>query len=353
MALAGNLKDFGLADILQLIFFQRKTGVLTLEGQVDTVRLSFVEGNVVTATSKRRPDAARVGRLLVQKGLIIESDFTAALEESRGSAEKVGKVLFRSGKVSREELLSAITSQMTETVVQLFSWKEGHYEFVAQDVVVDRDVGVSLDTEHLLMDGLRVTDEWSLFEGKLELDTVYEPIGGSTEGLEDDELAILDLVNGFDDVSTIMDTGGLSQLDTARAIVSLSEKGLIIAKVAREVAPGEKEKKGPRMRGEPLLYFTFSLLFLLMLVAGAIYGRDLVPEVQSFRESVGLEELRLHLNLYRARNGEYPEKLDRLDSLPEHSREFSFAYERVGGGETFRLSGPGPDGIAGTSDDLR
>jgi len=33
MALEGSLKDFGLADILQLIYFQRKTGVLVLDGK--------------------------------------------------------------------------------------------------------------------------------------------------------------------------------------------------------------------------------------------------------------------------------------------------------------------------------
>ena len=67
MALEGSLKDFGLADILQLIFFQRKTGVLTLEGRLDKVRLLFIDGNIVGAESKRRMEANRLGKVLGQK----------------------------------------------------------------------------------------------------------------------------------------------------------------------------------------------------------------------------------------------------------------------------------------------
>jgi len=352
MALAGNLQDFGLADILQLIFFQRKTGVLTLESQVDTVRLGFVEGNVVTATSKRRPDTARLGRALVQRGLVSEADFQAALEESRGSSERVGKVLFKQGKVSREDLQDVLTEQMTETVIYLFGWKEGHYEFVAQDVVVDRDVGVSLDTEHLLMEGLRVTDEWSLFEGKLELDTVYERLGGSEEGLEDDERLILALVNGRDDVSTLMDTSGLSQLDVAKALVSLSEKGLIIAKVAAEVVQEQAAAPRTGLRGEPLLTFALTLLLAAMTAFVLFQGRGLLPELDRFRQGVGIEELRLRLETYRVRNGRYPDRLAELDALPRGARGLGAVYERTPDGG-FRLFAPGPDGVAGTGDDIR
>ena len=49
MALQGTLKDFALPDILQLIGIQRKTGILTMENDEDTVTVQFVQGNVVGA----------------------------------------------------------------------------------------------------------------------------------------------------------------------------------------------------------------------------------------------------------------------------------------------------------------
>ena len=41
MALAGNLKDFGVPDILQLIMSQEKTGVLTLKSEANVANLGF------------------------------------------------------------------------------------------------------------------------------------------------------------------------------------------------------------------------------------------------------------------------------------------------------------------------
>ena len=49
MALRGTLGDFSLADILQLIGLQRKTGVLVLRRGSDEVSIGFDAGRVVSA----------------------------------------------------------------------------------------------------------------------------------------------------------------------------------------------------------------------------------------------------------------------------------------------------------------
>jgi hypothetical protein len=66
VALEGSLKDFGLADILQLIFFQRKTGVLTLESRLDKVRLLVMTGHR-RGGIKRRIEANRLGKVMAKK----------------------------------------------------------------------------------------------------------------------------------------------------------------------------------------------------------------------------------------------------------------------------------------------
>lgn len=49
MELRGNLKDFGLADIIQLVGFGRKTGALRVDCDQGSAALYFDEGNVVHA----------------------------------------------------------------------------------------------------------------------------------------------------------------------------------------------------------------------------------------------------------------------------------------------------------------
>ena len=49
MALQGTIKDFALPDIFQLIGLQKKTGILTLSNDEETVTLKFRIGEVVGA----------------------------------------------------------------------------------------------------------------------------------------------------------------------------------------------------------------------------------------------------------------------------------------------------------------
>jgi len=66
MALSGTLKDFGIADILQLIGHQTKTGRLTLKTGAHEVEVFFVEGNVVFASEKARDSKDLLGSLLLR-----------------------------------------------------------------------------------------------------------------------------------------------------------------------------------------------------------------------------------------------------------------------------------------------
>ena len=68
MALEGVIKEFGLADIFQLLGQQKKTGVLTLTDRGEKVEVSFERGTVVWAESSKREIFARVGQVLIQSG---------------------------------------------------------------------------------------------------------------------------------------------------------------------------------------------------------------------------------------------------------------------------------------------
>ena len=116
----------------------------------------------------------RFGKLLLKKGLIKEEDLQKALEEQQSTGEKLGSILIKKGVIGKEHIQEILTTQITEIVIQLFGWKDGDYEFSPQGVPVDKEMPVSLDTQHVLMEGLRIVDEWSLIEGKLSPGTIFE-----------------------------------------------------------------------------------------------------------------------------------------------------------------------------------
>ncbi|MEW6214593.1 MAG: DUF4388 domain-containing protein [Nitrospirota bacterium] len=347
MVLEGSLKDFGLADILQLIYFQRKTGMLTLEGRWDKVGLLFIEGNVVGAESKRQIEANQLGRVLVKKGLMKEEDLRSALGEQRSSGRKLGNILFKKGLVEKDQLQEILTGQITETVVQIFSWKEGTYEFTPRAIPVDKDLPISIDTEYLLMEGLRIVDEWSLIEGKLALDTIFTKKAEGIIDLTEEEKEILSLVDGENDVSTIIDISAKDDFLVSKTLVYLMEKGIIepreVAPVV-EAPPLEIKKTKPSYHFLPLLAVAASFLLSLLPV---FLNKDNI--FKKFSASETVEDLRFIIEAYRFEHGSYPETFDLISKrLDPWGRPYIYRYSD----NTFIILSTGVDGREGTADDI-
>jgi len=361
MALEGSLRDFGLADILQLIYFQKKSGILSLSGHKDKVQLVFSEGNVISAESQKRMDDNRLGKILLKKGLIKGEDLKSALEEQKKTGARIGDVFIRKGLVNKEDIKDTLTLQMTETVVQLFSWKEGTYEFQSREVAVSRDLGFSLDTQHLLMEGLRIMDEWSLAEGKVAPDTVFTTTGTTDLSLTAEEETILNLIDGENDVSIIIDLSGVEDFQASRIFLSLLERKIIEPVRA---APLKAEQVAiPVVRGERslarfLVPAALCLALIISLIAAVFQGagnqRGFSPfwngySLGSLRTVCTIEELRFMAEVYKYVNGSYPSQINQISNARD-SWGRPFVYSTEGGNLT--ILSTGPDGKAGTADDL-
>jgi hypothetical protein len=349
MALEGSLRDFGLADILQLIFFQRKTGVLVLESRIDRIRLLFNEGNIIGAESRKRIEANRLGKVLVKRGVLDERELQSVLDEQRRTNIKLGTILIKRGLAEKEAVEDIITGQIKETVVQIFNWKQGTYEFTPQEVPVEKDLPIFIDTQHLLMDGLRVVDEWSLIEDKFTIDTVFSKTDSGIEGLPEEEEEILSLVDGQNDVSTIIDITAKDDFVVSKSLASLMEKGVIVKK---ETAPVVADKAYKKVKKQTLLpYYLFAVVVILITGVISLYplsssSKDLL---KGFIASEMLNDLRFQIEEYNYKQGTYPEKLDMISKkLDPWGR--SFVYNK--NDFTFIVFSAGADGIEGTRDDI-
>lgn len=348
MALEGSLTDFGLADILQLIYFQRKTGVLTLAGKMDRVRLLFIEGKITGAESKRRIDDNRLGKILLKKGFIKDADLQAVLEEQKKTGTKMGTILIRKGLVEKTLIHEILTSQITETVIQLFSWKHGSYEFNAQGIPVDRELDVSLDTQHLLMDGLRIVDEWSMIKGRISLDTLFRRTGDESAVLTDEEGEVFGYVDGENDVSTIIDLTGKDNFLVSKTLLSLLEKGLVEPVEPVKVIEDTAELM-PEGRRRLFDYAAPAAVLIAVLLSILVMWLQPNSYLREYRASVKVGELRSAVETYKIEHAAYPEVLDAISSAKDPWQR-PYRY-RVAGG-SFTLLSMGADGIEGTADDI-
>ena len=210
MALKGTLKDFGIADILQLIGQQLKTGVLHLSNKDHEVQVFFVNGNVIKAASASRDKQDLLGSILVRAEAITQEQLDTALEIQRRTLKRLGDILVDSGYVPRDEVRDFTRLQTTETLYQLFLWQNGNYEFSQEEIVQDPDSYSPIRAESVLMEGFRMVDEWPFIRERISsyamrFEVLKTPEDAPLESTEKDEEE--DFLSGIDDAFDAMDGG--------------------------------------------------------------------------------------------------------------------------------------------------
>ncbi len=150
MALRGNLRDFSLPDVFQLVTFSRKTGVLRIarEGGAEG-SVWFRDGDVFFASSNWRTEL--LGERLVSAQRITPQALKRALAlraEEPEEGRRLGQILVDEGYITEEVLEAFVQEQIQDTIFDLMRWDEGDFDFEAMPDVVDEDIGlVGLDRE--------------------------------------------------------------------------------------------------------------------------------------------------------------------------------------------------------------
>ena len=283
VALRGNLKDFGIGEVFQLIGQQRKTGVLEVAGDGDRIQLHFDGGSVVFAAPAGAYDQAALGEMLVRCGLLTPD----TLEELE--RERTTTLLPLSKLVSNKQLLGvaeveAIEDLLTQdTIFALLRREGGSFHFTAQPVVHEREPGSLLGAEQILMDGLRMADEWRSFSGHVPADTTvfrrtgpFDRLRTQTHGESSARLAAAErmflLIDGRLPVRRVIDLSRLGTFEAVRWLVELQRAGVVAALDAEEVdrARGRALLAPPppsRLATQVALVVPFAVAALLVAVA--------------------------------------------------------------------------------------
>lgn len=258
MALQGTIKDFGLAEILQLLGIQRKTGVLSVDNGEDVVTVTFFQGQIVGADAKTRNLEDLLGSVLVRTGRITEGQLQDALRIQKSTLQRLGYVLVKSGAISETDLRESLRIQVSQIVYRLFRWRSGSYHFApTEHVEYDEDHFTPIGAETILMEGARMIDEWPIIERRLRSpslvysktekgDRLDSPVASIVEAdvdlaldraeveepspdvrLGSEERDVLHLVNGRYTVQDIVDRCPLGEFDTYRILYDLLDRNLI------------------------------------------------------------------------------------------------------------------------------
>ena len=293
MALEGTIKDFGLPDIFQLIGLQRKTGILTLSNEKEQVTVTFEGGMVVMADSSAKRLEDRLGNVLVKQSKLTREKLEEALQTQKATLQRLGHILVTQNYITSKDLKDALQVQVSQIVFKVFRWREGEYHFAPTDNVdYDRDNFNPMSADFILMEGIRMVDEWPIIEKKIpSMDIVFRSVvdaslievGGEGGGedpsaaarsaasstakirLSADEESIYRKVDGTRTVQQIIDATGFGEFEVCRVLFDLLNRNIISTVgrgPARETLAGRREVSAPSLP-------TFAALAVVGLIAVA------------------------------------------------------------------------------------
>ncbi len=362
MPLQGSLKDFSLADIFQLIGLQKKIGILVLRDELDEIKILFDRGMIVGADSRLKKIEDRIGQLLVRSGKITREQLSRALDIQKETLQQLGYVLIENDMITLPELKEALQKQILQIIYRMFRWKKGEYEFYTKNAVdYNRDFIEPTPAEKILMEGIRMLDEWPLIEQVIPTyDIIFKKVMVEQDLLEktsekylvdtDDVLdgmevpdadarlknldprqaRIYDLIDGSRDINAIIEISPFNEFETCKTIVELEkmyliEKSDIIIRQDIEepsIAVHSKKSAGFSIKtAHPaLIYLLITLLLGFFFIASDMHLPSNVkmgidnPAMMNLETGIRESYIKEALRLYHLVNSSYPDILEELAS---------------------------------------
>ncbi len=228
MSLEGVIEERALARVLFEIAGERRTGILTVQGEQEIVGVSFLDGQVVSADALNQTLEEGLGEVLASRGLVAPEDYAALAAEHQAGGGRVVDLLVERNFLSRDQLLESLRGHTYRLCRQLLAWRSGEFKFYHGEEV-SYEEGVSpLGVEELLVRASRDLGERGPLEGAVPLsETVFDRVDGSRRAAGGDSaLGALDneaesLLTRIDGVRTVTEVARGSALPEYRALLAL------------------------------------------------------------------------------------------------------------------------------------
>ncbi len=245
--LCGDLSSFPIADFLGFLHTARLSGGLTVaSGGLDRT-VVFKEGEVRGALSEAPGE--RIGEVALRMGFLRPEQQAQAAAEAGQSGKLFGKVLVERGFLQPAELWKCLHEQVTGVFHAILLAREGVFSLVSVAEPELPGIPLSVNTQQLLMDGIRRIDELELFRSRIPGPGSYlrrrEP--RRPVALKALEAQLLALVDGRRTVSDLARAAHLSDFEATKVLYHLAEAGYLEA-VAEAAATTTPSSASPEAR---------------------------------------------------------------------------------------------------------
>ena len=233
--LSGTIGDICIVDLLSFCNMFRKSGLIHFVLDGGEKSLYFQNGEIVYATSTFPEE--EIGEILYGMGLFTREVMQGA-RQSAGGRLPLGKVLVDQGVITAKDLWTATRNQVETIIYSLFAFATGSFAYVARPLAEELVVSLSMNTQNLIMEGLRRFDERALYMQKVKsLDCVPVGTGKVPNDLDSTSQKMLAMVQaGVCDTRELLRRSGVGEFDALRLLSHLVERGVIQMEEAPSVA---------------------------------------------------------------------------------------------------------------------
>ena len=232
MALKGNLRDFSIIQLLNLINLAKKSGALYIEGPSDIAQVFFRDGMITYAQIGQQETGLLP--LLLDAKKISTAQFHLLAERTKGLNDKeAGLLLVNSGYVNQGEVFQVIAGYLSGIMRTLFTWLDGYFHFEPNELPPDEKIPARLALENLIVEGARKVQELEELKAEIPslemaLKFIERPgIDIHKLNLTPVEWQVISFVNPKNSMQQIAYTTKLDDLEIRKVAYALLQAGLV------------------------------------------------------------------------------------------------------------------------------
>jgi hypothetical protein len=242
MALKGNLRDFSISQLLNLINIAQKTGELIIEGPNEQVSVFFREGKLAY-TQLGQEDNSLVSVLHRENKITAAQHRVIKTRAGNMSDKELGLLLINANYLSQHDILASLQVHFINSVNYLFTWVEGFFRF-ENDVLPPADkISVRIGLENIIIEGSRRLQELEQLQDEIpSLDMAIKFTDRPGANLKNlnlsvEEWRVVSFINPKNTMRQIGRATNLSDMELRRIVYSLLQAGLI--EIVRPAVPVE------------------------------------------------------------------------------------------------------------------
>lgn len=232
MALKGNLRDFSVTQLLNLINLAQKSGSLKVQGTNGAVSVFFNGGKLAYAQAGKQ-DNSLVGILHQSDKLSLAQYRAIKARAGTISDKELGLLLINANYITRHDIILSLQNHFIGILEQLFTWVDGFFQFENDAIPPTDKVTVRVSLENIIIEGTRRMREWEHLQDEipsLDMALKFADRPGANirnVNLSVDEWQVVSYINPKNTMHQIAKATKLNDLEFRRIVFSLLQAGLV------------------------------------------------------------------------------------------------------------------------------